>query len=219
MFETINPNRFCLECYTYSANEKCYNCGKPTFEIDDLMVPSIIELNKKGWKTNYCCSGHVYDYTNNVGGYISFNMVGRAIDELIKLANNKIIPVLFESNEPKFTVDKSILNTKRIWYDDIIELELGEMINESNRGKGKNIKNSLVIRTHNPDSYYKMEDILYDDILEKYVTYSDTSTNISSISRKNHHYAGKLDLINKENHHLQSIIRINEFASKVEPLV
>lgn len=31
------------------------------FEVDDLMVYPIKELNEKGWATKYCCSGHVYD--------------------------------------------------------------------------------------------------------------------------------------------------------------
>lgn len=33
---------------------------KDYFECDDLMAPAISLLNKKGYKTKFCCSGHTY---------------------------------------------------------------------------------------------------------------------------------------------------------------
>lgn len=33
----------------------------PTFECDELMSPIIVELNKKGYTTLFCCSGHLVD--------------------------------------------------------------------------------------------------------------------------------------------------------------
>lgn len=39
-------------------------------ELDDLMITPILLLNKKGYKTEWCCSGHVYEHGNT--GYIRF---------------------------------------------------------------------------------------------------------------------------------------------------
>lgn len=47
--------------------------GEDTFsylyEIDDLMIPVIINLNKKGYKTFTCCSGHLHSQDET---YVSF---------------------------------------------------------------------------------------------------------------------------------------------------
>jgi len=46
------------------------NCHGEVVEIDELIMPTIIELNKKDYTTEFCCSGHSYErYTNT---YISF---------------------------------------------------------------------------------------------------------------------------------------------------
>lgn len=34
------------------------DCYGEVFEVDELMLPTIIELNKKGYITEFCCSGH-----------------------------------------------------------------------------------------------------------------------------------------------------------------
>ena len=41
------------------------------FEVDDAIAQHIIELNNRGYQTDYCCSGHVGEYSP---GYISFDM-------------------------------------------------------------------------------------------------------------------------------------------------
>lgn len=52
----------------------------PIFECDELIAPVIRELNLKGYRTVFCCSGHVNDdiyycedigSTNNAGCYIA----------------------------------------------------------------------------------------------------------------------------------------------------
>lgn len=66
----------CMDCY------EVYHCpfdwcpkascdGQMVVEIDDLMIPIIIMLNQKGYITQFCCSGHMYD--SSMGGYILFD--------------------------------------------------------------------------------------------------------------------------------------------------
>ena len=66
----------CMECYEvyrtnlgYCPKVSCY--GSEVVEIDDLMLPIIIELNQKGYCTDYCCSGHAY--VDNNAPYILFS--------------------------------------------------------------------------------------------------------------------------------------------------
>ena len=51
-------------------------CGGELHVVDELLMPAIIELNKKGYITNYCCSGHYYSDADEQTGrqhtYISF---------------------------------------------------------------------------------------------------------------------------------------------------
>lgn len=46
-------------------------CQGEVVWIDELMVPIIIALNKKGYKTEYSCSGH--SYQENPNCYIMFS--------------------------------------------------------------------------------------------------------------------------------------------------
>ena len=47
---------FCSKCY----KRRC-RCGKPKIEIDYYIYPAIYELNRKGYRTSSCCSGHPID--------------------------------------------------------------------------------------------------------------------------------------------------------------
>jgi len=56
----------CLNCYkVYNQktikNNMCKvkDCYGDVVEVDELFVPIIAELNRKGYETRYCCSGHV----------------------------------------------------------------------------------------------------------------------------------------------------------------
>jgi hypothetical protein len=62
-----------MEDNPYSWYAMCPNalCGGEAFEIDEEMIIPIKILHQKGYKTLYCCSGHVY--TRNNDGYIMFN--------------------------------------------------------------------------------------------------------------------------------------------------
>lgn len=75
--------KFCLKCNeiykmeslsTDKANnfQHCprFSCTGEVIEVDELILPVIIELNKKGYFTKHCCAGHYYDKAPN--SYISF---------------------------------------------------------------------------------------------------------------------------------------------------
>lgn len=77
----------CLECYEiykfsslnkrdFDLYEECQcprvNCGGMVVEIDELIAPTIITLNQKGYITEYCCSGHWYKTKESFKPYIKF---------------------------------------------------------------------------------------------------------------------------------------------------
>lgn len=43
-----------------------------SFEVDDLIAPAISQLNKLGYVTAFCCSGHAEQEERPVYAYISF---------------------------------------------------------------------------------------------------------------------------------------------------
>jgi len=46
------------------------SCGGNVIEVDELLLPVIKILNKKGYNTKFCCAGHTYDNYPNT--YINF---------------------------------------------------------------------------------------------------------------------------------------------------
>lgn len=46
--------------HSYEPHQ-CPYCGKWACAIDNKIIPHIIELNKKGWKTEFSCSGHKHN--------------------------------------------------------------------------------------------------------------------------------------------------------------
>ena len=62
--------------YIYYNGFACENWGVGEegeyFECDDLIAPTIITLNRKGYKTVSCCSGHPYRNTIVTGAFIGF---------------------------------------------------------------------------------------------------------------------------------------------------
>lgn len=76
----------CLDCYEL-FDEKYVNfeyegdynwcpkldCNGELIQVDELFVPVIIELNKKGYNTHYCCSGHIHEgHCGCIDSYIWF---------------------------------------------------------------------------------------------------------------------------------------------------
>ncbi|RYI30454.1 hypothetical protein EVU96_08560 [Bacillus infantis] len=72
----------CLECYDSfdkrflsPVDYEEYVCPKNScqgdiVELDELIAPTIILLNQKGYITKFCCSGHWYD--SHIAPYIYF---------------------------------------------------------------------------------------------------------------------------------------------------
>jgi len=48
----------------------CNKCEGSVVDMDELILPTILELNKKGWNTSFCCSGHLEE--DYVSAYIMF---------------------------------------------------------------------------------------------------------------------------------------------------
>lgn len=58
---------YCSKCF-----KKMCRCGRLKVEIDYYIYPAVYELNRKGYTTNSCCSGH--EGEPHIGTYISFDM-------------------------------------------------------------------------------------------------------------------------------------------------
>lgn len=56
---------YCSKCF-----KKLCRCGTYKVEIDHYIYPAIYELNRKGYKTTSCCSGH--ENESHLSTYISF---------------------------------------------------------------------------------------------------------------------------------------------------
>ena len=58
--------------WTYTCECPAPDCDGMVFEIDEDMILPIEILNRKGYETRWCCSGHVFDMEGD-DGYISFS--------------------------------------------------------------------------------------------------------------------------------------------------
>jgi hypothetical protein len=117
--------KVCLDCFEIYKEESLqsdkvnnfqycpkHSCIGEVVEIDELMLPVIIELNKKNYYTKYCCAGHYYDRSPN--SYIFF-------EDCVKL------PSLPEGYE----YDKDNSNTIRNYFSQYINNDQ-EIYNEDN---------------------------------------------------------------------------------------
>lgn len=111
----------CLKCeeiyderivsYKPYKHNRCpkQNCTGNLVDIDELFVPIILQLNKKGYTTKYCCSGHLHQNGCGViASYISFKEFV-ILDDLINVIDedwiydehNRVIRKYFEGGLKK----------------------------------------------------------------------------------------------------------------------
>lgn len=107
----------CFEiCYAYEGCNICLrkDCDGEKVDIDNLMLPIIQILNRKGYKTLFCCSGHVGDFESST--YIKF-------DDSVDLP---YIPDMFKYSSyttiKKFIISKNITKKKQEIDDNIRDL-------------------------------------------------------------------------------------------------
>jgi len=129
----------CLNCYEVYDNHLKFDrtleynfcpkscCDGDVIEIDELFIPVIIELNKKGYDTSSCCSGHTYD--SYINSYIMF-------DEDVKLPS---LPKGYMYDKDLYPhanwdmVDRNSMDCIRIVFDkkDKDSIELSKEIYEN----------------------------------------------------------------------------------------
>lgn len=123
-----------MDCYEiYNADlEFCpkVNCYGRVVEIDELMLPTIMLLNQKGYITDFCCSGHSYE--EGCYPYIAFDndFSEYFADELNKLFKDISQPWFIETNNNdtiyhRFTIRCKIKSANMIeQYKEIINVNL-----------------------------------------------------------------------------------------------
>lgn len=82
----INSETF--EIYKSKADRRYTS---PAFECDELITPIIVELNKKGYTTLFCCSGHLVN--ESFGGSV---------------------PMVLETSSAYISFDRTAFNVKKL---------------------------------------------------------------------------------------------------------
>ena len=132
----------CLTCYTVfdasvfkdiSNDGVTYNicpnmgCQCEIFMIDELMIPIIFSLNKKGYKTTVCCSGHIWENLDGLYDslYIGFD-IGITLDTLpegfYQENYREKIYIRREHNESTIMKNPSILDIQKFIFKGINDL-------------------------------------------------------------------------------------------------
>ena len=70
----VYPSYLLVPDYDFYQVALCNDkkCRGSVCEVDDLLLPAISILNKKGYHTNYCCSGHLYGDNGKIRFYVYF---------------------------------------------------------------------------------------------------------------------------------------------------
>ena len=98
----INKNDFSIVSYV----SDCI-LSKNYFECDDLIAPAISLLNKKGYKTEFCCSGHPYSVIDSMAAsaYPSEKDIENiGIISIVPSENTKDIPDWVDKKEYSYYI-------------------------------------------------------------------------------------------------------------------
>lgn len=89
--------------YTFNYNEEDNRFEYSNWiELDDQMVAPMIILNKKGYETEWCCSGHIYEAF--IGSYVRFTEPIFKLRELMCDSKYTLDPNLFDIDNDYKTV-------------------------------------------------------------------------------------------------------------------
>ena len=148
--EGKNNMLLCLNCYkVYNQktikNNMCKvkNCHGDIVEIDELFTPVIIELNRKGYKTKFCCSGHYTESSPDSYIYFEDDVELPSLPEGYRYDQDIYVDVDWDKwnmTERKtirriFDKDKSIGElSKDIFMNAVSVLEWAEGLEEVNKG-------------------------------------------------------------------------------------
>ena len=91
------------------------NCLGEVVELDELITPTIIELNKKGYYTKFCCSGHWYQNKPNTYIYFLDNCLPDIVPEGFIVQEKSIIRSRFEDSNYDSKFDFVIDMNKRLY--------------------------------------------------------------------------------------------------------
>lgn len=112
-------------------------CRGSVCEVDDLILPAISMLNKKGYHTNYCCSGHLYGDQGYIRFYVYFKegCMPDNLPEIFKVCTDSFSEKLvIRYKDDKFTSGigleryKQILDINLAFYEWVNKLPKKELI-------------------------------------------------------------------------------------------
>ncbi len=121
----IHISKLCFDCYNvgFKIKEKkevCKKCGGYNLiNIDDLLIESIINFNKKGYKTLYSCQGHL----ENKNLYIRFDKLPSNVPKNLRIDTYNTIRYHFSelNNRDFFLEQLDIINIITEWSEEIDE--------------------------------------------------------------------------------------------------
>ena len=131
-------------CMIYNSIDFIDECDQENYvEVDEMIAPVIAVLNKKGYKTVYCCSGHPYPsrdmiYPENtfvhLATYIAFEdgtkLPSCPDNAILEVAENLYQPVIrirenayyMTENHSYYDMLVYIVEIMKSWYDWAVSL-------------------------------------------------------------------------------------------------
>lgn len=103
--------------------DKIYN--RLSYPVDDLMAPIISLLNQKGYKTNWCCSGH---FTNGIYRckVTSLPLTSNPLDDF----DASRMTMIYNSNINRNKIDLAVVDKQKYVLDTVPYVVFDNHINE-----------------------------------------------------------------------------------------